>query len=542
MELFFVGADHEVTGSCHCVHVGEKWILIDYGMEQGGDAYENVPLPVKPSQIDYVIVTHAHIDHTGMLPKLYHDGFAGNVIATGASAQLCDLMLRDAAHIQMMEAEWRNKKEKRKSGEEPYEPLYTMEDAMGVIKKIVPYAYDRIYNLCEGVRFRFTDIGHLLGSASVELWVTENGVERKLVFSGDIGNVNQPILNDPKYTSEADYVIMESTYGDRLHEKTRTNYVEELVEILRETFTRGGNVVIPAFAVGRTQVMLYFIREIKQKNLLPEFPDFQVFVDSPMAVGATEIFTEADRSYFDDETRAILDSGVNPISFKGLELSISTDDSKAINMNENPKVIISASGMCDAGRIKHHLKYNLWRRDSTVVFVGYQAEGTLGRKLTEGESKVKIFGEDISVLCRIVQLQGMSGHADKDGLIGWLKAFEKKPQKVFVVHGDDEVTVSFSDCLREEHGYDAQAPYSGSEFDLISGTWINEAQGIAIKKQEGGRESDAFKKLKSTGRALEETIAGSRGMANKDLDRFNEELQALIAKYKIDTASEETAK
>ena len=330
MELQFIGADHEVTGSCHYIQVGSKNILIDCGMRQGGMTYENIPLPVAASKIDFVIVTHAHIDHTGMLPALYKDGFRGQVIATTATAELCDIMLRDSAHIQTMEAEWRNKKGVRKSGVETVEPVYTMEDAMNLIKLISPYSYGKIYTLCEGVRFRFTDIGHLLGSASVEIWLTEGRTEKKIVFSGDIGNKDQPLLKDPIKTDEADYVVMESTYGDREHEWERGNPVDELADILKDTFARGGNVVIPSFAVGRTQVMLYYLRQIKQNNMLPEYKNFPVYVDSPLAVSATEIFVENEEVCYDEEALELIHNGISPITFPGLQLTISAEESKGI--------------------------------------------------------------------------------------------------------------------------------------------------------------------------------------------------------------------
>ena len=533
MELRFIGADHEVTGSCHCLQVAGKTILVDYGMEQGRDRYENAGLPVKASQIDAVFVTHAHIDHSGMIPKLIHDGFTGEIHATGATMALCDLMLRDSAHIQSMEAEWKNKKADRQ-GEEEVEPLYTLEDAIAAMRFFIPHDYGKIYELCEGIKYRFTDVGHLLGSSSIEFWLTENGVEKKIVFSGDIGNKEQPILKDPTYTTEADYVVTESTYGNRLHEKENTDYVADLVEILRDTFRRGGNVVIPAFAVGRTQVMLYYLRQIKQEGLLPEYPDFQVFVDSPMAVSATEIFSETTYEYFDEETQEVLRKGINPITFKGLELTISTEESKMINENTSPKVILSASGMCDAGRIKHHLKYNVWRKDSTIVFVGYQTEGTLGRKLIEGEPTVKIFGEEINVAAKVVMLQGMSGHADKDGLLAWVKAFSPKPQHVFVVHGDDEVAEGYAEELRTEHGLTATAPYSGCVFDLITGEYSEWKEGVPVVKQTSyTKVSDSYTHLKIAEKRLEQIISESTGLTNKELDAFARDLQELCRKYKL---------
>ncbi len=533
MELMFIGADHEVTGSCHYLQIGKIKMLIDCGMEQGGDRYENVALPVKPSDLDYVIVTHAHIDHTGMLPKLVHDGFAGGIIATEATAELCGIMLRDSAHIQTMEAEWRNKKAKRTGNNADYEPIYTMEDALATVRLLRPYPYDKKFVLCEGVQVRFTDIGHLLGSSSVELWLSEGGVRKKIVFSGDIGNINQPLLRDPIPTSEADYVVMESTYGDRLHEKGKEDSIQEFAEVLERTFKRGGNVIIPAFAVGRTQVILYYLRQIKAEGMVPDFPDFPVYVDSPLAVEATQIFYECGHACYDEEAQALLAKGINPISFTNLKLTISTDESKEINLDREPKVIISASGMCDAGRIKHHLKHNLWREECTIMFVGYQAIGSPGRKIVDGADEIKIFGEPVAVQAEIVNMSGMSGHADRDGLIGWLGAFEKKPKQVFVVHGDDEVATAFSQDLQDEFGYTAMAPFSGTRYDLANGKFIEITRGIPISKAARERSiSDSFTNLKLTGRKVQDFIENCKGLPNKELDHFAKELEALCKKYK----------
>ena len=329
-------------------------------------------------------------------------GFRGPIYATAATCDLCDIMLRDSAHIQMFEAEWRNRKAKR-NGQTEFVPAYTMEDALGVIQQFVECNYNQVIQIAEGIKVRFVDAGHLLGSASIELWITEDGEERKIVFSGDIGNTEQPLIKDPEYLDSADYVVMESTYGDRSHGE-KPDYVTELVEILRKTFKRGGNVVIPSFAVGRTQEMLYFLRKIKEDNMLPEFAGFEVYVDSPLAVQATSIFKEHYSECYDEEAMELINKGINPIAFPGLKLSITSDESRAINFNETPKVILSASGMCDAGRIKHHLKHNLWRSDSTILFVGYQAVGTLGRSLVEGAKDVHIFGEEIHVNADIVRL------------------------------------------------------------------------------------------------------------------------------------------
>ena len=535
MELMFLGADHEVTGSCHYLQVGKKKFLVDCGMEQGIDRFENADMPVPATEIDFVFLTHAHIDHSGMLPKLYHDGFRGQIISTRATASLCNIMLKDSAHIQEMEAQWRNKKAKRKIDGEGYEPIYTMEDAVETTKLFVQYPYDKIFTVCDGIRFRFTDVGHLLGSASIELWLTEGNTEKKIVFSGDIGNKMQPLLKDPEYTQEADYVVMESTYGDRIHEKDDTDVVQDLADIISETFHRGGNVVIPAFAIGRTQVMLYYIRHIKEKNMVPDFPNFPVYVDSPLAVEATQIFYECGQECYDDEALDLLAKDINPIGFPNLHLSITTDDSKAINFIEEPKVIISASGMCDAGRIKHHLKYNLWREDSTILMVGYQSEGSPGRKIQDGAKEIKIFGEDVAVRAKIQTLPGLSGHADRLGLLEWIEAFKYKPRQVFVVHGEDQVAELFSKTLSEECGIRSAAPYSGTRYDLAAGKFILITSGIPISKATAGRMvSSSFTKLKFTGRRILDFINGCQGLPNKDLERFSQDLEALIEKYRVD--------
>lgn len=530
MKLEFIGADHEVTGSCHYLEAGQKHMLVDYGMEQGVNTFENAPLPVSAAMIDYVFLTHAHVDHSGLLPLLYAGGFRGRVFATNATADLCSIMLRDCAHIQLMEAEWKNRKGKRGVHVEEVEPLYRMEDAEGIINRITPCNYNEIIEICQGIRIRFTDIGHLLGSASIEVWLSENGVEKKLVFSGDIGNKNQPLLRDPAFTEEADYVIMESTYGDRLHGVVRPDYVGELSRIITDTFKRGGNLVIPSFAVGRTQEILYFIRQIKVERLVPEFPDFPVYVDSPMAVEATSVFLDNKEECYDEEALALVSQGINPLTFKGLHLSITSDESKAINFDETPKVIISASGMCDAGRIRHHLKHNLWREDSTVLFVGYQSVGTLGRAIVEGAKEVKLFGETIGVRARIATLQGLSGHADKNGLIQWLEGFKRKPDKVFVVHGEDSVTVDFTECLKIEHGQRAYAPYSGTVFDLASGEFEYEAAPVPVEKKTKPA-SGVYARLLAAAQRLLSIVKKSDGLANKDMAKFADQILSVCDKW-----------
>ena len=531
MKITFLGAAHEVAGSCHMLEACGKVILVDYGMEQGPDYYENREIPIAATDIDYVFLTHAHIDHSGLLPLLYKQGFRGVIFSTKATKDLCEVMLRDSAHIQMFEAEWRNRKAKR-SGEKEFVPLYDMAAADGAIKLFCGCAYGEKLSVSEGITIRFTDVGHLLGSACIAIWLKEGEEERKIVFSGDIGNRNQPILKDPNCVMEADYVVMESTYGDRNH-GAHLNYVDALTEILQETFDRGGNVVIPSFAVGRTQEMLYFLREIKEKGLVKGHEGFPVYVDSPLAVQATTIFNKNMYECFDDETLALVKRGVNPISFPGLNLSITSDESKAINFDDEPKVILSASGMCEAGRIRHHLKHNLWRQDSTILFVGYQAVGTLGRAIAEGAKTVKLFGEEIEIRAKICRLAGISGHADKDGLISWIQGFEKKPKRVFVVHGEDAICDRFVECLEANYGYDARAPYSGGCYDLITNTHLEVGNKIRLEKDKKLAKpvSTVYDRLVEVGKRLMRLIDRSKGWANKDLAKLADQLQALCEKW-----------
>ncbi len=529
MKLIFIRADHEVTGSCHYLNVNGKHILVDYGMEQGTDVFESCNLPVAESQIDYVFLTHAHVDHSGMLPQLCARGFQGNFYMTEATADLCSIMLRDCAHIQMQEADWKNKKAKRSSEVKSQEPIYTMQDADSAIKKIIPCMYNQKISIAEGVEIRFTDIGHLLGSASIEVWATEAAVTKKIVFSGDIGNKEQPLIKNPGITEEADYVVMESTYGDRLHPSVRSDYATELAKVIQDTFQRGGNVVIPSFAVGRTQEILYFLRKIKADKMVSGFPNFKVFVDSPLAVEATGVFQKNIYSCFDEEAVLLVEKGINPISFSGLKLSVTSEESKAINEDMSPKVIISASGMCEAGRIRHHLKHNLWRQECTVLFAGYQANGTLGRMILDGVKSIKLFGEPIEIRATILSFAGISGHADKNGLLDWIQGFKKKPSKVFVVHGEDSVCNSFTECLNEEYGFDAYAPYSGTRFDLLSGTFEYEAEPMPAKKAKPA--NAVFARLLAAGHRLLGIIEKNDGIANKDMAKFADQINALCDKW-----------
>ena len=531
MKLYFIGADHEVTGSAHFLSACGKNILVDYGMEQGVNVFENVQLPVAPSEIDYILVTHAHVDHTGMIPALYKNGFKGEIYATTATCELCDIMLRDSAHIQEFEAEWKNRKNRR-AGKESFEPAYIMEDVEGVLKHFHKVGYNEPFKLCEGISISFTDVGHLLGSSSIKMIITEDDITKTIVFSGDIGNINQPIIKNPAYTTEADYVVMESTYGDRLHGE-RIDYVAELSDILNDTFSRGGNVVIPSFAVGRTQEILYFIRKIKEDRLVYGYDDFEVIVDSPLAIEATNIFKENYADCFDEEAMELINAGINPISFEGLKTSVTSTDSIAINFDKKPKVIISASGMCEAGRIRHHLKHNLWRKECTIHFVGYQALGTLGRILVDGAERVKLFGEEIEVNAEVKVLAGVSGHADKNGLISWISAFNPKPSAVFIVHGEDKVAEGFRKTLVEEYHQNAYAPYSGSVYDLTLGKWEYIAEPVLIKKEaKQGTHRAEYEKLLSAGRKLLDLINVNSGLANKDMIKFAEQIESLCNKWK----------
>ncbi len=534
MEITFIGATHEVTGSCTLITVGGKHLLVDCGMEQGKDIFVNQDLPVKPGDIDCVVLTHAHIDHSGKLPLLCKNGFRGQIYATEATCNLCNIMLRDSAHIQEFEAEWKNRKGQR-AGDSPTEPMYTMEDAEAAIKCFVPYPYDQRVSIMEGVDIEFNDIGHLLGSACIQMWLSENGVEKKIVFSGDIGNKDKPILRDPCTVADADYVVIESTYGNRYHEKAPDNadFVSQLASYIQKTLDRGGNVVIPSFAVGRTQELLYFIRQIKDEGLVQGHDGFKVYIDSPLANEATSIFVQTDHRYFDDEMRAILDAGKNPIFFPGLEVAVSSDESRAINFNSEPKVILSASGMCEAGRIRHHLKHNLWREECLILFAGYQAEGTLGRVIFDGAESVKLFGEEIQVNAEVGYLANISGHADKQGLLDWINAFEKKPQIVFVNHGEDSVASEFAECLMKENGFPkAVAPYSGTVFDLITGECLVATEGVPVPEKKTTKKAAGFyAALVEAGKRLMALIAGFEGRSNKETKRLTREIDELVDRW-----------
>ncbi len=534
MKIQFIGATHEVTGSCTLLEVNGKYYLVDCGMEQGRDVFQNIALPVAAMNIEAVFITHAHIDHTGMVPRLYKDGFRGPIYATDATCDLSNIMLRDSAHIQESEAQWRSRKAVR-SGGEAIQPVYDMQDAEGALGLFRRCAYGEVIRAAEGIDVRFTDIGHLLGSACIELWLTERGKTKKIVFSGDVGNTGQRIINDPKTVEEADYLVIESTYGNRLHDGDRRDAVAELAQHIQRAFDRGGNVVIPSFAVGRTQEMLYAIREIKERDMVTGHDGFPVYVDSPMASAATSVFLQCDPACLDAETTALVERGINPIWFDGIRITETAEESKLINADPTPKVILSASGMCEAGRIRHHLKHNLWREGCVILFVGYQAAGSLGRRLQEGAPAVTLFGEEISVNAEIATLQGTSGHADQAGLVKWLQGFREKPGRVFINHGEEDACEDFKSLL-VGMGYDAVAPYSGAEYDLTTGKATVYAQGKRIDRSQfykaGSRADMVYQEMVAQAQRLLQLVTNRRGRTNKDNAKLTNQIRSLIEKWK----------
>lgn len=475
MNIEFMGAAECVTGSCHKVNVLGKTILLDCGFYVGGDEEEgkNGVFNFDVEEIDCVILSHAHIDHSGRIPLLFKRGFKGKVYCTKATKELAGIMLRDSGHIAEMEVEWKNRKLMR-VGKEPIEPIYTAAEAGECMVNFLGYDYDEQIEIFDGFKIGFKDSGHILGAAIVEMYISEKDKkEIKLVYSGDLGNLNIPIVKDPTYIEAADYVIMETTYGNRVHEDAR-NEMGQLVEIVKETFRRGGNVVIPSFAVGRTQEVLYALNKfIENKSL----SGVTVFVDSPLAQESTKIFQRFSNNY-DDEAKKLLEQGDDPLQFEGLIFTKSPEESAKINKIKSGAVVISSSGMCEAGRIKHHLKHNLWRKESSIVFVGYQAPGTLGRSILDGAKKVKLFGEEVAVNAKIYNLHGLSGHADKNGLLKWINAFRIKPKEIMLVHGDKEVLKSFQKELTDK-GYNVSIAKGGEKKYL---SYVEENDTVSIEK------------------------------------------------------------
>ena len=540
MKLTFIGATHEVTGSCSMLEINDKQILIDCGMEQGQDLFENIEIPIAPAEIDAVVLTHAHIDHSGKLPFLVANGYKGPIYSTEATYQLCDIMLKDSAHIQEFEAQWRNRKAQR-AGEEEYVPLYTTEDVMNTLPLFKTAGYQTDVEIFDGVTISYTDAGHLLGSANVLFKLKEDGVEKTLLFSGDLGNIDKPLIKSPQDPPNADYVVCESTYGDRTHPK-KPNYVAELTEIIQKTLDRGGNLVIPAFAVGRTQELLYYIRIIKEEGLVKNHANFPVIVDSPLAVEATNIYSTEMYEYYDDEALELLRAGINPVTFPDLKVSVSSDESKAINADTTPKIIISASGMCEAGRIRHHLKHNLWRPECTILFVGYQSPGTVGGKLLDGADEVKLFGEAIQVKAEILRIDSFSSHADEHHLLEWVDKVDPNVM-AFINHGEDKVAESFAMEVATSIQKPAVAPYSGEVWDLATGELAYKAEvKPVIPKQThsgsgGGDHRDVknasteYKNLRSSADSLMKLVGKSSEISNKELKKMQADIEELIKKY-----------
>ena len=480
MKIKFCGATIGVTGSCHLLTTDRHQVLLDCGQFQGNkemDALNWEPFPFDPEAVEAVILSHAHIDHCGRIPLLVKRGFKGDIYCTDATADLLQVMLLDSAYIHEKDAEWQTKKNAR-TGKPPVEPLYTVQDAERSLKLVKPILYDQLVELNDEMKIVFNDAGHILGSAITEIWVTENDQTSKIVFSGDLGVNDRPILRDPKKIKKADYLIMETTYGGRLHPENATS-IDRLIHIISDTVKRKGSVIIPAFAVGRTQELIYELNMFYEHH--PEYHDLlenlNVYIDSPMATTATEVFRK-NAQVFDEETKELILSGDNPLDFKNLIFTRSTQESQALNMDRTPKIIISASGMCEAGRIRHHLKHNLWDARNSIVFVGYQAEGTLGRALIDGVKEVKLFGETIMVAAEIHNLEGFSGHADQNGLLDWMSGFQKIPKQIFLVHGEEQSKIDFAKIVQEKLGLSTTPVFSNSEFELSTGELISKDEVI----------------------------------------------------------------
>ena len=473
MKITFLGATKMVTGSNFLVEGAGKKFLVDCGMFQGSavDELENAsPFLFNVDEIDFMLLTHAHIDHSGRIPKLYNEGYRNPIIATKATCDLCSLMLPDSGHIQEAEAEWKNRKRMRK-GEKPIPPIYTAEDGAKSLEIFKPVKYDQLIEIDENIHVRFNDAGHMLGSAIIEVWVKEDGKQQKAVFTGDLGNNDIPLLSSPTMIDDADFLIMESTYGSRLHLRN-DDKAHLFLDIVYETLEKGGTVVIPSFAVGRTQEILFELNKIKDEKHDQNFYEkyqklitVPVYVDSPLAISATEVFRE-NTDLFDDETQELIKRGDNPLEFPGLEFTRTADESKALNLRDESSIVISASGMCEVGRIKHHLKHNLWNPNSTILFVGYQAPGTLGRRIVDGAKTVKIFGEEIAINARVEYIEGYSGHADQEWLMNFIYSFIKKPKHIFLVHGEHEGQLVLKEKIEQDAKIPVTIPAFGEIYEL----------------------------------------------------------------------------
>ena len=464
MQMELLGAARTVTGSATLLEKGSlKW-LVDCGMHQGSkssdERNENIQ-SYHAEDLAFILLTHAHIDHSGLIPKLVKEGFHGKIFCTKATFDLCEVMLRDSAHIQEMEAEWRNRKGRR-SGKETMDPLYTVRDAEKSLQYFQPVRYDEILSPAEGIKVRFRDAGHILGSAIIEIWSKEGESEKKLVFSGDLGSPNQPLVRDPSSIEDSDVLWLESTYGDRLH-KSREETVRELLQIIQQAIRDQAKVVIPAFAVERTQNIIYTLHQSIRKGLIPSIP---VYIDSPLAISATEIFKK-NADCFDQETKDLLWSGDNPLELPQLIYTRTTEESRAINEDSRPGVIISANGMCNSGRILHHLKHHLWRKDSHIVIIGFQAAETIGRRLVDGAKTVRLFGEEIAVKAHIHTLGGFSAHADRKGLLDWLSHFKSPDLEVIVNHGEEKTSMEFAERIQQLFHFKTVIPRLGERRTLF---------------------------------------------------------------------------
>lgn len=531
MNIKFLGAAMSVTGSCHLITTENYKFLLDCGQFQGGKSMEKLnyeEFGFDPAEIDFMILSHAHIDHSGRIPLLAKRGFKGKIYCTNATADLAGIMLKDSGYIHEKDAEWYNKKALRQ-GKPAMEPLFTFNDAVESLQYLNPVLYDQFIDINQDVKVRFRDAGHILGSAIIELWIHEGEKVSKLVFTGDLGMRNRPILRDPTVIKEADYLIMEATYGNRNHEPITESF-DRFMQIIHKTVRRGGTVVIPSFAVGRTQELIYHLNICYDGNeeCRRTLKDVMVYIDSPLATSATEIFRRNAQD-FNDETRDYILQGDHPLDFKNLKFTRSTDESKQLNFLSDPKIIISASGMCDAGRILHHLKHHLWDPKSSVIIVGYQAEGTLGRSLVHGDKDVHIFGEKIHVGAEIYSLEGFSGHADRDGLFEWLSNFKKMPHHIFLVHGEEKAKRSFAELVKQKLNFDCTVVEDVSEYDLDADVRIS-LDHIKNRVATGAQMIKVKDKLVQVYEEFEDIVQNTNFAMDRGIsaERFNEILNTIL--------------